>query len=372
MTTTYPLSPESERGLLEAARGGDGDAYGRLVEARRGELLAHCYRMLGSVQDAEDALQEALLRGWRGLRGFDGRSSLRSWLYRIATNTCLDAIARRKARALPVAHAPPPPRARRRRCRSPSRPSSSRSRTSALGVPDGLASPEARYERRESVELAFVAAMQHLPARQRAVLILRDVLAFSAKETSETLGTTVASANSALQRARQRLDDELPDRSQQAALRALGDDGVRDLVERYTGALQSGDVDGVVALLTEDATWSMPPVPTWYRGEALRGFLSGPARSVRWRHVPTRASGQLAVGCYAWDATTGDFVASVLDVLTLRDGRIAAVDGFSTAASFLRLVADGPPYTPSAIFGRFGLPERLPGTTDEFRRPRRS
>jgi RNA polymerase sigma-70 factor (ECF subfamily) len=361
MTTTYPLSPESERGLLEAARGGDGDAYGRLVEARRGELLAHCYRMLGSVQDAEDALQEALLRGWRGLRGFDGRSSLRSWLYRIATNTCLDTIAGRKARALPVAHAPAAAAGE-----APALPVAESAfiepfPDDALGVPDGLASPEARYERRESVELAFVAAMQHLPARQRAVLILRDVLAFSAKETSETLGTTVASANSALQRARQRLDDELPDRSQQAALRALGDDGVRDLVERYTGALQRGDVDGVVALLTEDATWSMPPVPTWYRGEALRGFLSGPARSVRWRHVPTRASGQLAVGCYAWDATTGDFVASVLDVLTLRDGRIAAVDGFSTAASFRRLVADGPPYTPSAIFGRFGLPERLPG-----------
>src|SRR6266480_2901813 len=191
-----------ERELLEAARGGDEDAFGRLVEPHRGELHAHCYRMLGSVHDAEDALQEALLRAWRGIARFEGRSSLRSWLYTIATNTCLDAIERRPKRVLPIDYAPaadphdgpgeplvesvwvePYPDER-------------------LGLEDGLAGPEARYEQREAVELAFIAAVQHLPARQRAVLILREVLGYSALEVAGMLDTTTASVNSALQRAR--------------------------------------------------------------------------------------------------------------------------------------------------------------------------
>ena len=197
-----PISPAREQELLKAAREGDEGAYGSLVEPHRGELHAHCYRMLGSVHDAEDALQEAMLRAWRGLPRFEGRSSLRSWLYKIATNTCLDAIARRPKRMLPLDHGPaadpddgpgeplvesvwvePYP-------------------DELLGVEDGPAAPEARYERREGVELAFIAALQHLPANQRAVLILREVLGFSAQEVADSLETSVPSVNSALQRAR--------------------------------------------------------------------------------------------------------------------------------------------------------------------------
>src|SRR3954463_10712776 len=216
MATTTPQVTERERQLLDAARAGDDQAFGRLVEPHRHELHAHCYRMLGSVHDAEDALQDALLRAWRAVGRFEGRASLRSWLYTIATNTCLNEIAKRPKRVLPVDYGPathphvgpgapvvesvgiePYPDER-------------------LAVEDGYAAPEARYERRESVELAFVAALQHLPANQRAVLIMREVLGFSAAESAETLDTSVPSINSALQRARKTVDEKLPDQSQQA------------------------------------------------------------------------------------------------------------------------------------------------------------
>jgi RNA polymerase sigma-70 factor (ECF subfamily) len=256
-------STVSERELLEAARRGDEDAYGRLVGQYRAELHAHCYRMLGSVPDAEDALQEALLRAWRGLPRFEGRSSLRSWLYKIATNACLRLIERRPRRVLPIDYGPeadphdgpgeplvesvwvdPYPDAK-------------------LGLEDGPAGPEARYEQRESVELAFIAALQHLPARQRAVLILRDVLGFSAREVAEALETTPASVDSALQRAHKSVDERLPEQSQQATLRSLGDVALRDVVERYVDAWERGDVEAVVAMLAENATIAMPPMPTW-------------------------------------------------------------------------------------------------------------
>src|SRR5690348_5769983 len=202
--------------LLDAARGGDEDAYRALVEPLRAELHAHCYRMLGSVHDAEDALQDALLRAWRGLPRFEGRSSVRSWLYRIATNSCLDLIARRPKRVLPIDYGPPTdPHA------GPGEPIVESVwiepyPDERLGIEDGFAAPEARYEQRESVELAFVAALQLLPARQRAVLILREVLGFSAREVAESLDTTTASVNSALQRARATIEDKLPQESQQA------------------------------------------------------------------------------------------------------------------------------------------------------------
>src|ERR1700754_2224045 len=211
--------------LLAAARGGDEDAYRSLIEPHRGELHAHCYRMLGSVHDAEDALQDAMRRAWRGLARFEGRSSLRSWLYRIATNTCLDTIGKRPKRLLAPDHLPPADPAR-----GPGEPLSESVWLEPYpdaAVEDGRAAPDARYEQRESVELAFVAALQHLPALQRAVLVLRDVLAFSAIETATILGTTVPAVTSALQRARRTIDEHLPQRSQQETLASLSDDELR-------------------------------------------------------------------------------------------------------------------------------------------------
>src|SRR6266511_2024569 len=229
-----------ERELLNSARGGDGDAFGRLVAPYRRELHAHCYRMLGSYADAEDALQETLLRAWRGLARFQERSSLRSWLYRIATNACLRAIERRPKRVLPIDYAPAadPHDALADPVSEPiwlePYPDTD------LGL-EGPAGPDARYEQREGVELAFIAALQHLPARQRAVLILRDVLGFSARETAQALETTPVSVDSALQRAHRTVDQRLPEQSQQATLRFLGDAALRDVVDRYVAAWERGD-----------------------------------------------------------------------------------------------------------------------------------
>jgi RNA polymerase sigma-70 factor, ECF subfamily len=340
-----------ERALLEAARRGDQDAFGRLVASHRAELHAHCYQMLGSVPDAEDALQEALLRAWRGLPRFEGRSSLRSWLYRIATNVCLRAIERRPKRVLPIDYGPaadphdklgepllesvwvePYPDA-------------------MLGLEDGFAGPEARYQRRESVELAFIALLQHLPARQRAVLLLRDVLGFSAREVADTLKTTSASVDSALQRAHKSVDERLPEQSQQAALRSLGDQRLAEIVDGYVDAWERGDVDAVVAMLAEDARMAMPPIPTWYSGrEAVAAFLGRwPLAGNRpWRIIPTRANGQLAFGQYLWDEDRQGFVPHEVSVLTLRGGQIHEITAF---------LAD-------AVFRRFGLPDEIqPGGT---------
>jgi RNA polymerase sigma-70 factor, ECF subfamily len=365
---TGPDAPQAQ--LLEAARGGDEDAFARLVQPHRGELHAHCYRMLGSVHDAEDALQETLLRGWRGLSRFEGRSSLRSWLYKIATNACLDAIGRRPKRVLPVDYGPA------------SDPHDGPGEPlvesvwiepypdETLGVEDGYAAPEARYERRESVELAFIAALQHLPPRQRAVLILREVLGFSAREVAESLETTTASVNSALQRARKAVEERRPEESQQATLRSLGDDGVRQVVEGYLDAWDRGDIDGVVAMLTEDATFTMPPLRSWYEGDDLRDFLAiGPLSGEwRWRHLPVRASGQAALAFYHWDAEREVYIPFALNVLTLRGDRISDVTAFITRTielppeAFARWPEE--PVDPgglAAYFARFGLPDRLPG-----------
>ena len=337
----------NEARLLEAARGGDEDAFARVVEPHRRVLHAHCYRMLGSVTDAEDALQEALLNAWRGLAKFEGRSSLRSWLYTIATNASLRAIERRPKRVLPIDYTPaadphdglaqplvesvwvePYPDER-------------------LGLEDGPAGPEARYEQRERVELAFIAALQYLPARQRAVLILRDVLGFSARETAAALETTPVGVDSAMQRARKAVDERLPDRSQQAVLRALDDEGLREVVDRYVDAFESADVDALVEMLAADGAFTMPPLPTWYRGrQAVAAFLSGHvlASDKRWRLVPARANGQLAFGNYLWDNAREIFEPRSLSVLTL--GR----EGIAEITTFI-----GPELMP-----RFGLPAEVP------------
>jgi RNA polymerase sigma-70 factor (ECF subfamily) len=331
MSVRSARSESHERRLLERAQAGDERAFRQLVEPHRTGLRAHSYRMLGSVDDAEDALQDALLRTWRGLPRFEGRSSLRSWLFKVVTNTSLDAAARRPKRVLPLDYGPPAdPHAGLAAPLAESvwvEPYPDE----AIGLADRDATPAARYELRESLELAFVVALQQLPARQRAVLILREVLGFSAQEVAEMLETTVASVKSALQRARRTVRERTPEESQQATLRALGDGAVREVAERYMDAFERKDVDALVAMLTEDATLAMPPTPTWYSGlqAVAAGCVAGPmAGGMRWRHISTRANGQLALGCYLWDERTGRYAAHSLDVLTLRGDRIAAVTAF--------------------------------------------
>ncbi len=320
--------------LLDAARRGDETAFEQLVAPHRAELHAHCYRMLASLPDAEDALQEALLGAWRGLPRFEGRSSLRSWLYTVATNACLKLVERRPKLVLPIDYGP------------------------AADPHDGLGEPVHEplwvepypdaglaYEQRESVELAFIAALQHLPARQRAVLILSEVLGFSGAEVAEALETTPASVYSALQRAHKTVDERLPRQSQQATLRELGDARLRELVTEYVAAWERGDVDAVAALLTDDVTLAMPPRPEWYAGlDAVREFLrSTPLRAAnRWRVLPTAANGQLALAQYLRDEP-GGFSAHGIDVFTLDSDRISEFMAF---------------LDPS-LFPRFGLPDRL-------------
>jgi RNA polymerase sigma-70 factor (ECF subfamily) len=327
---------------LEAARRGDEDAFLRLVEPHRGELHAHCYRMLGSLQDAEDATQETLLRAWRALPRFGGRGLLRPWLYRIATNVCLDALARRPKRVLPVDHGP-----RAGPGDDPGEPVAESVWIEPypdheLGMEDGSAAPEARYERREAVELAFIVALQHLPATQRAVLILRDVLGFSAREAAATLETTTASVNSALQRARKAVEERLPARSQQATLRSLGDERARQIVERYIEAWERGDVDAIAAMLADDATFAMPPYPRWWRGrEVIASFAADPVH----RYLPTHANGQAANAAYRWDPERGLYLAEAIEVLTLAGAQVTEMTAFMAPE----------------LFARFGLPHELPG-----------
>jgi RNA polymerase sigma-70 factor, ECF subfamily len=368
MASSAVGSPALERDVLEAARRGDEGAFERLVEPHRRELHAHCYRMLGSLHDAEDALQNALLRAWRGLGGLKDHESLRAWLYRIATNTSLDAIAKRPKRVLPIDYAPAADPHD-----GPGQPLIESTwiepyPDKGLGLEDGYAEPEARYEQREAVELAFVAALQYLPANQRAVLILREVLGFSAREASETLETSVASVNSALQRARKTVDERLPEQSQQATLRSLGDERLRELVQDYMQAMQRGDVDAVVSMLAEDAAWSMPPLASWFRGDDLRDFLAiGPLSGEwRWRHLPAHANGQAAVGCYTWHEDEDAYLPFALDVLTLEGSRIKEVTAFIARSPegdsevFARWPDQPPePSKVEAIFGRLGLPDRL-------------
>jgi RNA polymerase sigma-70 factor (ECF subfamily) len=294
------ISTTEERVHLDAARRGDEDAFRRLVEPHRRKLHAHCYRMLGSVHDVEDALQDALLRAWRSLDRFDDQRPLRPWLYKIATNACLDALARRPKRVLPMDYGLAPNPGDHEAIEPLMEPVWLEPYPdAALGVEDGYAAPEARYEEREAVELAFIAAIHHLPPQQRAVLIMRDVLGFSAREVSEAIETTVASVNSALQRARVTVDERLPERSQQAALRALGDERISALVKDYVAAWENADVQALVTLLAEDVAMAMPPYAAWWQGrDALLAAVTRPGSPFhqKWRYLPTRANGQLAFG----------------------------------------------------------------------------
>jgi RNA polymerase sigma-70 factor (ECF subfamily) len=354
--TSNQITTSDEKALIELARSGDERAYESLIEGHRAELHAHCYRMLASVHDADDAVQEALLRAWRGLPGFESRSSIRTWLFRIATNSSFDLLKARKRRDLPVNVG--------YRAALGDTPGDALFTESWLEpYPDRLddleRSPEARYEARESLELAFVAALQYLPGRQRAVLILREVLRFSAIEVAEILDVSVAAVNSALQRARATIADRLPGESQKAELERLGGERVRELARQYADAIDQGNVEELMSMLTADATWSMPPHPAYYQGRTVvEEFLRRDVSSVRWRHRITTANGQLAVGCYIYDEQRAVYVATVLDVLNLRNDKIAAVTAFFTAEAF-ESEGERNGYLPAVDIERFGLPSEL-------------
>ena len=331
---------------MERARAGDEQAFGELVRPHRRELQVHCYRILGSALDAEDTLQETLLAAWQGLAGFEGRSSLRVWLFQIATRRCLNAL-RSASRRPPVAW-PPPGVAGLPEPTTIGEVTWLEPYPDALleGLADAAPGPEARYEAREAISVAFVTALQLLPPRQRAVLILRDVLGFHASEAAGILDCTEESVTSALKRAR-------------AALRYLraesggqeppppGSAQERDLVRRFTQAYEAGDVNQVVALLTEDAWLIMPPVPLRYQGrEVAARFMAAtafrPGRSARL--VPTRANGQPAFGLYIRDPRSAVAHANGLIVLTLAGGRVSVLTGFID----------------NSALPLFGLPRTLP------------
>jgi RNA polymerase sigma-70 factor (ECF subfamily) len=322
-------TPVVEDPDLARARDGDDAAFTRIVAPLRRELHAHCYRMLGSTHDADDALQDALLRAWRGVARFEGRSSLRSWLYTVATRTCLDSVERRGRRALPVDLGPSSDRAVL--ADAPLSDVAWLGPYPDGGLADGPTGPQGRYEQREAVELAFVAALQHLPGNQRAALLLFEVLGFSAAEIAAVMDTSTASVNSALQRARKSVAERVPARSQQQTLRQLDDVRIAGIVAEYSAALERGDADALVALLTQDVTWSMPPLPHWYRGlDAVTHFaVAVPLGACgAWRRIPVGANGQPAVGSYLWDDDAGAFLPFAIDVLTVRDNRIAEITTF--------------------------------------------
>jgi RNA polymerase sigma-70 factor (TIGR02960 family) len=329
--------------LISRARAGDGDAFRELTEPHRRELQVHCYRMLGSFADAEDALQYTLLAAWQGLAGFEGRASLRTWLYRIATNRCLNTLrsaSRRPAREwnIPEVELPEPTRLGEVVWLEPF---PDALLEGATGVPPG---PEARYEQTESISLAFVTALQVLPPRQLAVLILRDVLGFHANEVAGMLDSTVESVTSALKRARASLQRRLPSAAGREPPPAFQSPVEDAIVAKFVSAYESADLDALVALLTDDVFMSMPPIPLEYEGrDVVARFCAGIFRSGRkFELVRTRANGQPAFGAYL-RAPTGISHGTGLFVLTLAGDRICAMSRFD-----------------NSVLPWFGLPRSLP------------
>jgi RNA polymerase sigma-70 factor (TIGR02960 family) len=328
---------------LSRARAGDEDAFRELIDPYRAELQLHCYRILGSLQDAEDQLQETLIAAWRGLEKFEGRTSLRSWLYRIATNRCLNALRDRRRRPQEVSSMVEPPEPTRR-----VEPMWLEPYPDVLleGLADTAPGPEARYETRESVGLAFMVALHHLPPRQRAALVLRDVLGFHSSEVAEMLESSEASVKGALQRARATIDERTaPGARERAALPRSTRE--RELVGRFAAAVESGDTQSIVSMLTQDAWLTMPPEPYEYQGgEAIARFLRDRAarRGANLKLVPTRANGQPGFGCYLPDAHAPITRAYGLMILTLTNDSISAITWFGERS----------------LVPRFGLPRTLP------------
>jgi RNA polymerase sigma-70 factor (TIGR02960 family) len=316
--------------LLQRARGGDRDAFAGLVEPHRAELGTHCYRMLGSLQDAQDAVQETLLSAWLGLAGFEGRSSVRTWLYRIATNRCLNLLrssARRPATAsiLPAQPPPEPTHLGEVPWLQPY------PDTLLAGLPDQAPGPEAQYESREAISLAFVTAVQLLPPNQRAVLLLRDVLGYRASETADLLGLTEDAVTSALRRARATMDAA---RSPGPPRPAPGGPEERALLDRFVAAFTELDVDALVALMTDDAWVRMPPLPFEYRGhEAIHRFFTAISAHLRRidRLVPVRANGQPGWGEYFRDPVTGGLHLAGVIVVDLAGDQVREITRFETS-----------------------------------------
>ena len=346
-----PKASASETGsiYLAAALAGDSSAFERLTEPYRGELLAHCYRILGSPQDAEDLVQETFLRAWRRLSTYEGRASLRSWLYKIATNACLDALAQRPRRSLPPTLYPAV------------QPQTSIPKPVTepiwlepfpdefLAQEDASSAPEARIERRESISLSFLVALQLLPPRQRCVLILCDVMDWHAGELADMLGTSLSSINSLLHRARATIRKNYSSSPYDSPITVPMDRTTKMLLDRYVRAWESGDVDEIIALLQKDTVFAMPPFPLWLQGqEAIRTFISatilkGEARG-RWRLLPIRANARPGFAWYQKDEANEGFQAFAIQVLTLDGGRLADITTF----------------VEPSLFRFFNLPAELP------------
>jgi RNA polymerase sigma-70 factor (TIGR02960 family) len=336
--------PAIDPDLLARAQGGDNAAFDALVAPHRRRIHLHCYRMLGSPHDADDALQETLLAAWRALASFEGRSALGTWLHRIGTNVCLRLIEQRPRRLLSPEHGP------------------AFSQTAELGAPvpgpvwieplpenetledEAHEDPATTLLRRERVALAFVAALQHLPGTQRAVLLMREVLGYSAAEVAEALALSTASVNSALQRAQKTVAQKLPAVSQAAELQAVGTAGLGHLLGAFARAWDARDVPALVSLLTEDARFTMPPLPAWFDGrEAVARFLAERVFQTPWILRPLRANGQVGYACYLCEAGDDRFRLGAITLLALRAGRISGLHSFLEPA----------------VHQRFGLPPEI-------------